>query len=88
MLASLAYSEQIDIRAINPDISRVGLGISDDRRLARALSPLFASTNSFPHQFPVVDIFSPTQESIGKFEFISRSAKKISFVIRHPVNNL
>jgi len=73
VLNSLAYSEEIDIRAINPDMSRVGLGISDDWRLARALSPLFAYTNSFLHQFPVVDICSPPQEAIGKFEFISCS---------------
>lgn len=73
VLTSLAYSEQIDIRAINSDMSRVGLGISDDWRLARALSPLFAYTNSFLHQFPVVDICSPPQEAIGKFEFISCS---------------
>ena len=71
MLTGLAYSEQIDIRAINSDMSRVGLGISDDWRLVRALSPLFAYTNSFLHQFPVVDICSPPQEAIGKFEFIS-----------------
>ena len=73
VLTGLAYSEQIDIRAINPDMSRVGLGISDDWRLARALSPLFAYTNSFLHQFPVVDICSPPQEAIGQFEFISCS---------------
>ena len=73
VLTGLAYSEQIDIRAINSDMSRVGLGISDDWRLARALSPLFAYTNSFLHQFPVVDICSPPQEAIGKFEFISCS---------------
>ena len=73
VLTGLAYSEQIDIRAINSDMSRVGLGISDDWRLARALSPLFAYTNSFLHQFPVVDICSPPQEAIGQFEFISCS---------------
>jgi len=73
VLAGLGYPEEIDIRAINPDMSRVGLGISDDWRLARALSPLFAYTNSFLHQFPVVDICSPPQEAIGKFEFISCS---------------
>ena len=73
VLAGLGYPDQINIRTINSDMSRVGLGISDDWRLARALSPLFAYTNSFLHQFPVVDICSPPQEAMGKFEFISCS---------------
>jgi len=73
VLAGLGYPDQINILTINSDMSRVGLGISDDWRLARALSPLFAYTNSFLHQFPVVDICSPPQEAIGKFEFISCS---------------
>jgi len=51
----------------------MGLGISDDWRLARALLPLFAYTNSYLHQFPVVDICSPPKETLEKFEFISCS---------------
>ena len=73
ILCGLGYPEDANIRFINNDLSRVGLGISDDWRLARALSPLFAYTNSFLHQFPVVDICSPPQQAIGKFEFISCS---------------
>ena len=73
VLAGLCYADELNIRDINSDMSRVGIGISDDWRLSRALSPLFAYTNSFLHQFPVVDICSPPQETIGKFEFISCS---------------
>ena len=63
----------MNMRFIDTDLSRVGLGISDDWRLERALSPLFAYTNSFLHQFPVVDICSPPKETLEKFEFISCS---------------
>lgn len=73
ILCGLGYPEDANIRFINNDLSRVGIGISDDWRLARALSPLFAYTNSFLHQFPVVDICLPPPETIGKFEFISCS---------------
>ena len=73
ILCGLGYPEDANIRFIENDMSRVGLGISDDWRLARALSPLFAYTNSFLHQFPVVDVCSPPQEAIGQFEFISCS---------------
>jgi len=73
IVGGLGYPEAISFLNIESDMSRVGLGISDDWRLARALSPLFAYTNSFLHQFPVVDICSPPQEAIGKFEFISCS---------------
>ena len=73
VLVGLGYPDQINIRDINPDLSRVGLGISDDWRLASIFSPLFAYTNSFLHQFPLVDICSPPPEVLGKFEFISCS---------------
>ena len=73
ILSGLGYPEDANIRFIDSDMSRVGLGISDDWRLARALSPLFAYTNSFLHKFPMIDICSPPQEAMEKFEFISCS---------------
>jgi hypothetical protein len=73
ILSGLGYPEDANIRFIDSDMSRVGLGISDDWRLARAISPLFAYTNSFLHKFPVIDICFPPQEAVGKFEFISCS---------------
>ena len=73
ILCGLGYPEDENIQIIDSDMSRIGLGISDDWRLARALSPLFAYTNSFLHQFPLVDICSPPKETLEKFEFISCS---------------
>jgi hypothetical protein len=73
VLTGLGYPTDSNIQRIEKDLSRVGLGISDDSMIAGALSPLFTYTNSYLHRFPIVDLCSPPPESIGYFEFISCS---------------
>lgn len=58
---------------IKPDLSRRGLGISDDHRVARALSTSFSYVNTFLHQFPIVDLERVPRETLGQYEFITCS---------------
>lgn len=73
VLTGLGYPTDSNIQRIEKDLSRVGLGISDDSMIVGALSPLFAYTNSYLHKFPIVDLCSPPLECIGHFEFITCS---------------
>jgi hypothetical protein len=73
ILEGLGYSDEISHRDMKPDLSRVGLGISDDSMLARRLSQIFDYTNSYYHRFPVLDIMSPPEPSNEFFEFVSCS---------------
>jgi len=73
VLQGLGYPLNVRRNSISPDMSRVGLGISDDWRLARALAFLFNYTNSYLHQFPNVDLCSPPPNCFEYFEFISCS---------------
>ena len=73
VLLGLGYPENVDINEINTDLSRTGLGIGDDWKLARMLSQKFAYTNSFLHQFPKVDLLDPPAPCIDYFEFITCS---------------
>ena len=73
ILLGLGYPLSVSGASISPDLSRVGLGISDDWKIATALARLFQYTNSYLHQFPTVDLLSPPQECFEYFEFISCS---------------
>jgi len=73
VLAGLGYPEGIDINEISTDLSRTGLGIGDDWKLARMLSQKFAYTNSFLQRFPIVDLLDPPNSCIEYFEFITCS---------------
>jgi len=73
VLLGLGYPGNIDINEINTDLSRTGLGIGDDWKLARMLSQKFAYTNSHLDKFPKVDLLSPPQSCIEYFEFVTCS---------------
>lgn len=70
VLTALKYPLSETIRSISPDLSRVGLGISDDWRLATRLASRFDYTNSYLHRFPILDLADPPRECEGFFEFI------------------
>lgn len=53
-----------------PDLSRQGIGISDDWRVARVLSSIFSYTNTFVHRFPQLDITEPPAILHNSQEFI------------------
>ena len=53
-----------------PDLSRVGVGISDDWRLALLLAGRFAYANTFLHRFPYLDISDPPEILQGSLEFV------------------
>lgn len=59
--------------AIDADWSRIGLGCSDDVRLAAALSHRFRYVNTFLDEFPRLDISHPPQHAISTFEFVVTS---------------
>lgn len=90
ILRGLGYSQNFVMQTISPDLSRVGLGISDDWRLARELGFLFTYTNSYLHQFPTVDLCSPPQDCLEYFEFISCSdvLEHTPPPIDRPINGL
>jgi SAM-dependent methyltransferase len=73
VLLGLGYSEKTEINEIDTDLSRIGLGIGDDWKLARMLSQKFAYTNSYLHKFPKVDLLSPPRSCIEYFEFVTCS---------------
>lgn len=73
VLQGLGYAEDVDINEISTDLSRTGLGIGDDWRLARMLSQKFAYTNSSLHKFPQVDLLDPPRSCIEQFEFVTCS---------------
>lgn len=73
VLQGLGYPLNVRRNSISPDMSRVGLGISDDWRLALSFASLFNYTNSYLHQFPNVDLCSPPPNCFEYFEFISCS---------------
>jgi hypothetical protein len=73
VLLGLGYPEDISINEVTTDLSRLGLGIGDDWKLAKTLSQKFAYTNSFLHKFPIVDLLAPPDSCIANFEFISCS---------------
>ena len=72
VLLLLGYSSGCATK-IKPDLSRRGLGVSDDHRVARALSRPFSYVNTFFHQFPIVDLERVPSETFGQFEFITCS---------------
>lgn len=69
-LEGLGYPREIMPYDLRADWSRIGVGISDDFLLAQRLSQLFFYTNSFYHQFPLIDITDPPPETHGHFEFV------------------
>ena len=73
ILEGLGYPLDVNPKSMNIDLSRIGLGISDDWRLARRINQIFYYTNSFYHRFPVLDVMNPPQEASNFFEFISCS---------------
>lgn len=73
VLTGLGYPENVDINEISTDLSRIGLGIGDDWKLARMLSQKFAYTNSFLNKFPILDLLHPPSSCIEYFEFITCS---------------
>jgi SAM-dependent methyltransferase len=73
ILEGLGYPNGVDPLSIKTDLSRLGLGISDDWRLARRISQVFYYTNSFYHRFPVLDVMNPPEEAFDFFEFVSCS---------------
>ena len=56
-----------------PDWSRVGLGCSDDIRLAAALSSRFRYVNTYLDEFPDLDISRPAPSTLERFEFVVAS---------------
>lgn len=68
---------------IKPDLSRQGLGVSDDYRVASALSRSFSYVNTFLHQFPIVDLEKVPHETIGQYEFVT-----CSDVLEHTYDRL
>jgi SAM-dependent methyltransferase len=73
VLQGLGYPDETDFNDVNIDLSRVGLGIGDDWKVARALYQKFMYTNSYLDKFPIVDLLDPPSASIEKFEFITCS---------------
>ena len=73
VLLGLGYTENVNVNEINTDLSRTGLGIGDDWKLARMLSQKFAYTNSFLNRFPIVDLLNPPNSCFEYFEFITCS---------------
>ena len=55
---------------MEPDLSRVGIGVSDDWRLASLLASRFAYTNTFLHRFPYLDISDPPEILRDSLEFV------------------
>lgn len=70
VLEGLGIASHQQNRPISTDFSRIGLGISDDFRLAARLSQLFLYTNSHYHKFPMLDICAPPPEALGAFDFV------------------
>ena len=70
LLQSLGYSTGTDVSAIATDLSRKGLGISDDWRLARVISQKFDYTNTYLHRFPKLDLREIPAEARNFFEFV------------------
>jgi len=70
VLEGLGYPRDSDPRSVSANLSRVGIGISDNYKLAQRLSQLFQYTNTFFHQFPIVDVTAPPPSAIGAFEFV------------------
>jgi hypothetical protein len=70
ILEGLNYPAGMNPRPEAADLSRVGVGISDDWRLARRVSQLFSYTNSYYHQYPLLDITNPPSEVREHFEFV------------------
>ncbi len=73
ILEGLGYFEDVKPGDIESDLSRIGLGISDNWMLARRISNVFSYTNSFYYQFPIVDLLNPPASAIGFFDFVSCS---------------
>lgn len=73
VLKGLGYPDETDFNDVNTDLSRIGLGIGDDWKVARALYQKFMYTNSYLDKFPIVDLLDPPSASIEKFEFITCS---------------
>jgi len=70
ILTSLGYPPNATLESIAPDLSRIGLGISDDWRLALRLANRFDYTNSFLHRYPFLDLAHPPDLCKEFFEFI------------------
>ena len=56
-----------------PDWSRLGLGCSDDIRLAAVLSSRFRYVNTYLDEFPDLDLSTPPSSTLERFEFVVAS---------------
>jgi SAM-dependent methyltransferase len=72
IITSLGY-QPMCLEKINPDWSRIGLGISDDVDLSSRLSNRFFYSNTFFDAFPNLDIRQIPTIANSKFEFVSCS---------------
>ena len=55
---------------MSSDLSRHGVGISDDWRLSQLLASRFAYTNTFLHRYPILDIADPPDILMNSLEFV------------------
>lgn len=72
VLLGLGYPPK-PILKIKSDYSRIGLGISDDIKIASTLSQAFHYSNSFFDAFPYLDIRNVPNIAKGYFEFVTFS---------------
>jgi len=70
VLDGLGYSGSTIGKDIATDLSRVGLGIGDDWRLARCLYQIFRYTNTQLYSFPNLDLLNIPESAKGQFEFV------------------
>ena len=70
LLRTLNYPAGKTLANISTDLSRRGLGISDDWRLSTRLASRFDYVNTYYHRFPRIDISNPPNEVEGLFEFV------------------
>lgn len=73
VLEGLGYPSNVQPKDIESDLSRIGLGITDNWMLARRISNIFSYTNSFHHRFPTLDLLNPPAPALEFFEFVSCS---------------
>jgi SAM-dependent methyltransferase len=70
VLDGLGYPKKTRGKSLAPDLSRSGIGIGDDWRLARLLHQHFAYTNSHLDRFPVLDLCQIPDHTRSSVEFV------------------
>ena len=70
VLDGLGYSGSAIGKDIATDLSRVGIGIGDDWRLARCLYQIFRYTNTQLYSYPNLDLLNIPKAARGQFEFV------------------